>query len=504
MRRVRSLETVLVLTLAACGSAASTPAAPTTTTTTTPSATTAPPASALRSSTHAPLGAIDVNADGLADVVVESQGSQGAGVHLGDATAPRLSPDVVLRGPDVAGAFGRDAMGVGDLDHDGHGDLAIADALFHHVIVYLVGASGVGPPIVLTIPDEGAPIARVRAAGAGDVDEDGFDDLVVGSTDAIYLYSGSASGPTGTPLRIAGTGGYGSSVAGGGDVNGDGHVDVVVGAADEHAIYLHLGDGHRLGPAVRLDHGGQQMGDDIALAGDVNHDGLADVVTSGYGGNGGWIFYGTRTGLGAATSLGASGDAGWSLWVSAAGDVDGDGFDDVVCGGYAHDGAFLYRGAAGGLAAEPQRLAPIYPDVPWMYRVRGVGDVNGDGFDDVVVDNTSAPRFLYWGRASGLAPGPVRLDARPDPTTPPPFHPPPPVTFPPVEDACTVDADCERVSKRDDQCCPLCAQYVAATHAWAARVSAICDAHGGMCAISCMEAPPPNAHCDAGRCVLRP
>lgn len=477
--------------LAACGSTPSDPPAP-------------PPSSTAlvsRRSTLAPP-AIDLDGDGRADVVIESLGSSGAGVYLGGAS-PRLAP-FVLGGPDVVGAFGRDAMGVGDLDGNGWGDLAIADELYHHVLVYLVGPSGVGRPTVLPVPTDGAPIANVAAAAAGDVNEDGFADLVVGSTGAIYLYSGSASGPGEPPTRIAGPSTYGASVAAGRDVNGDGHVDVVVGTSLDHAIFVHLGDGHRLGTATRLDGGGQQMGDDITMA-DVNHDGCADVITSGYGGNGGWIFYGSRAGLGPTpTSLGASAPAGWSQYVSGAGDVDHDGFEDVVVGGYAHDGAFLYRGSAAGLLAEPQRLAPIHPDEPWMYRVRGVGDVDGDGFDDVVVDNTMAPRFLYRGRATGLTPAPIRLDARPDPTAPVVLPPPAPVTFPPVETTCSVDADCVRASKLDDDCCPLCAQYVAANHAWVAAVDAICATRMRGCAISCMEGPPPTVHCDAGHCALHP
>lgn len=476
------------------------PSAPSTAPTARAPVPTVPPPAALHG--LPPPQTIDLDGDGLADIVMESLGSGGAGVLLG-GDSPHFAP-FTLTGPDVAPAFGRVALAVGDLDGNGWNDFAIVDELYRHVLVYLVSPEGVAAPTTLDVPDEGAPIANVSVAGAGDVNEDGYDDIVVGTTNAIYLHFGSASGLAPTPTRLPGTGGYGSSVAGGGDVNGDHHADVVVGADDEHAIYLHLGDGHTLGPAQRLTGDGHQMGDDIAMVGDVSHDGYDDVVTSGYGGNAGWIFYGSRSGLGPTpTSLGARGDHGFSLWVSAAGDVDGDGYADVVTGGYAADGAYLYRGGASGLSAEPQILAPTLPGDPWMYRVRGVGDVNGDGLADVVVDNTMLPRFLYLGRAGGLAPAPMRLEARPDSTAPAPYQPPPPVHLPRVETTCSVDADCERVQKVDDQCCPLCAQYVAATHAWARRAEAACAAHPGACAISCAEGPPPTARCEARHCVLR-
>jgi hypothetical protein len=101
--------------------------------------------------------------------------------------------------------------------------------------------------------------------------------------------------------------------------------------------------------------------------------------------------------------------------------VDGDGFDDVVAGGYAAHGAYLYRGSASGLSSEPQRIPPLYSEQPWMYRVRGVGDVDGDGHADVALDNTMAPRTILFGSASGLVARGVSLASRPDPTAPPPY-----------------------------------------------------------------------------------
>jgi hypothetical protein len=454
-----------------------------------------------------PRDVIDVNADGRPDVVVESAGSRGAGVYLG----PTLTlSEVVLGGSAPYGGFGRDAVGVLDLDGNGQLDVAIPDALGSRVLVYLVRATDAGAsvdaPLVLDIPRGGVPIPTASVASAGDVNEDGFDDLLVGGRGTVDLYLGGPSGPSTRAARFERGGAYGASVAGGLDVNGDGHVDAVVGASDEHAIYLHLGDGRGLGPPRRFDAEGRQMGDDVAMVGDVDHDGLADVVTSGFGGNGGWLFRGAREGglHAPPTSLGASGDPGFSLYVDGPGDVDGDGFDDVVAGGYAADGAYLYRGSASGLSSEPQRIPPLHPEQPWMYRVRGVGDVDGDGHADVALDNTMAPRTILFGSASGLVARGVSLASRPDPTAPPPYVPPPPVVFPRVHASCRRDDDCARVPERDEQCCPLCAQYFAARRDYLDEVNALCEAHPGACAISCVEGPPPEAFCVRGTCSLRP
>jgi hypothetical protein len=456
-----------------------------------------------------PRDVIDTNADGRPDVVVESAGSLGAGVYLGGPTLT-LS-DTLLGGPTLYGAFGREAVGVLDLDGNGQLDVAIPDGLGSRVLVYLVrapvaGATQIDAPLVIDIPRGTVPIPSASVASAGDVNEDGFDDLLVGGRGTVDLYLGGSTGPATRAARFERGGAYGASVAGGLDVNGDGHVDAVVGASDEHAIYLHLGDGRGLGPPQRFDAEGRQMGDDIAMVGDVDHDGLADVVTSGFGGNGGWLFRGAREGglHAPPISLGASGDPGFSLYVDGPGDVDGDGFDDVVAGGYAAGGAYLYRGSAEGLSTEPQRIPPLYPEQPWMYRVRGVGDVDGDGHADVALDNTMVPRTILFGSPSGLVARGVSLTARPDPTAPPPYVPPPPVVFPRVRASCRRDADCARVPERNDQCCPLCAQYFAARRDYLDEVNALCESHPGGCAISCAEGPPPEAFCVRGTCTLRP
>src|SRR5262245_4337854 len=78
--------------------------------------------------------------------------------------------------------------------------------------------------------------------------------------------------------------------------------------------------------------------------------------------------------------------------VASAGDVNGDGYADVIVGApqftndQPYEGrAFLYRGSAAGLATTPTWVAELDQAAGFGHCVAGAGDVNGDGFDDVIV-----------------------------------------------------------------------------------------------------------------------
>ncbi|HSY40109.1 MAG TPA: VCBS repeat-containing protein, partial [Polyangia bacterium] len=156
-------------------------------------------------------------------------------------------------------------------------------------------------------------------------------------------------------------------------------------------------------------------------AGDVNGDGLADVVVGSRGAEQVYVYLGSVQGLPASPSTVLNAppqyarDGYFGTSVSSAGDVNGDGFDDVVTGDSydVYDSqVHVYAGGASGLSTSV--LATVTAASPdSTYTVSSVGDVNGDGFDDVLVNlavlgNLEADGdAVYLGTATGLSSSPA-------------------------------------------------------------------------------------------------
>ncbi len=161
------------------------------------------------------------------------------------------------------------------------------------------------------------------------------------------------------------------------------------------------------------------MGFSVAAAGDVNGDGFGDVIVGAERYDNGQVdegrafaYYGSASGLGAVPAWTAEGDQSLALFGSAvatAGDVNGDGYSDVLIGARLYDGgqidegaAFLFLGSASGLDRNGTRPSGSPSNADWRAEgdqpgslagtsVSTAGDVNGDGYFDVLV---GAPGFI--------------------------------------------------------------------------------------------------------------
>ncbi len=291
----------------------------------------------------------------------------------------------------------------------------------------------------------GASFFGISVSTAGDVNGDGFSDVIVGARNRAFVYHGSTSGLSSVPAWTAeidqASSYFDSTVASSaGDVNGDGYSDVIVGARyynngqkDEGRAFVYHGSANGLSTTPNWSAESNQddahFGYSVSTAGDVNGDGFGDVIVGApYYSNGqsyegaAFVYFGSTSGLSNNYAWSAEGDqfnARFSFSVSTAGDVNGDGYSDAIIGAPKYDKgrhgegcAFVYFGSATGLSDSPAWSAGGRLKDDWFgSSVSTAGDVNGDGFDDAIVGavfsgsqsgSQTGCAFVYYGSASGL------------------------------------------------------------------------------------------------------
>jgi hypothetical protein len=411
----------------------------------------------------------DVNGDGYSDVVIgaysydNGQTDEGrAYLYLGSASGLAMTPAWTAESNQANALFGESVASAGDVNGDGYSDVIVGAIYFDNgqadegrAYLYLGSGSGLATlPAWTAEADQASALFGRSVAAAGDVDGDGYADVVIGSSYSngefyegrAYLYRGSASGLATTPAWTAESDQvnafFGCSVALAGDVNGDGYSDVVIGgvfydilSVDHGRAYLYLGSASGLAaiPAWTAvsDQPDSHFGtSSLASAGDVNGDGYSDVIVGAHGYDSGqtdeggaFLYLGSASGLRTIPSWTAEsnqGDAIFGESVASAGDVNGDGYSDVIVGAPGYDSgqvdegrAYLYLGSASGLASSPAWTAESnQANARFGNSVASAGDVDGDGYSDVIVgaylyDNglqDEGRAFVYLGSASGLGP----------------------------------------------------------------------------------------------------
>ena len=300
-------------------------------------------------------------------------------------------------------------------------------------------------------------------SGGGDINGDGFDDIIIGAyradpngtfSGASYVVFGTSNAMTSTVSlsTLDGSNGFridgvtasdqsGISLSSAGDINGDGFDDLIIGAngADINgsasgSSYVVFGTNANLGTNISLSSldgsngfridgsaAGDEAGISVSSAGDVNGDGFGDLIigahltnSNGVDSGSSYVVFGTDTNMGASINLSTlDGSNGFRLdgdvtndlsgvSVSSAGDVNGDGFDDIIIGAHQADpngndsgSSYVVFGTDSNLGASIDlstldgsngfRLDGVSAGDLSGYTVSSAGDLNGDGYDDLII-----------------------------------------------------------------------------------------------------------------------
>jgi hypothetical protein len=317
---------------------------------------------------------------------------------------------------------------IGDLNGDGRRELVVSSSPYGPAqsgrVEVLSGATG-AVLMSLFSPASNDRFGEV-VARVGRVDADAFDDFLVSApasssagffAGTVRVYSGASGGVLHQFDGASQGDRWGSTADGCGDINGDGHDDIIVGSAValQHSVKVYSGlDGSVL--HTLTEPATQFYGIHVAGVGDVDNDGRADfAITSTIGAftpGGPSAFVDVHSGASGARIVRLNGGYLFGLSVDGVGDVDNDGFDDIVVGEQgpaseptpsAPGKVIVYSSRLWSVLhtfrGHPRTFAPGYDALGW--RVQGVGDVDGDGRGDVGAIAALGQYARIWSSTSG-------------------------------------------------------------------------------------------------------
>lgn len=392
----------------------------------------------------------DVNGDGYEDIIIGAPSSyNGRGAAYIFFGGPEMSNfnATILTGEDNCYHFGNSVSGAGDVNGDGYDDVIVGAPGYYTNSGDTVGAAYIyfgGSPMddywdVKLVGEQAGDRFGFSVSRAGNVNHDDYADVIVGApyyndgskaqVGAAYIFLGGNSMDSVYDVKMVGENDgdeFGYSVSGG-NVNGDLYTEVIVGAPGYDndtlnfagAAYIFCG-GDTMDSIYDVKIVGEQayesFGKVVSYAGNVNHDNFGDVIIGAEGYKNGsldqagaaFIYYGGNP-MDTVCDVRLLGENAFDWFgtsVASIGDFNEDGYDDVIVGADGYDNLGIEdAGAAyvffGGNPMDTNYALKI-PGNRYHLRfgreVAGVGDVNGDGYDEFTV---SALKHFVGGQTKG-------------------------------------------------------------------------------------------------------
>ena len=375
----------------------------------------------------------DVNGDGYPEVLV---GAYGYGSNTGRAyfydyfMKNEITSELTMTGEANNNLFGNSISSAGDVNGDGYSDIIVGATGYNSstgkAYIYFGGLS-LDTLADVTLNGEASLNSFGKVSSAGDVNGDGYDDVIVGasqynsSTGRAYIfYGGSAMNNTADVIMTgeAANNNFGISVSAAGDVNGDGYSDVIIGASGFNSstgkAYIYFGSSSmdNISDATMIGESfsNSLFGSSVASAGDVNGDGYPDVIIGAYAYNSSmgraYVYFGGTAINDNTADITLSGEATSNYFgnsVSTAGDINGDGFSDMIIGAYSKNTAYIYYG---GSVIGSSADVILYGEAGSLFgkSVSSAGDINKDGYSDVIVGSeqygSTGRAYIYYGGIS--------------------------------------------------------------------------------------------------------